>query len=735
MAASAAFQVNSSTPTGAVAVAAGSTVNLALLSTSGVASITWSIVGNHNSSAVNPTITPAGGPVGATASFVMPAGAGQAYLVQCVVNGGVDQNGDADAALTKRHIIGVNNAATRVPFCVGETLEREEVYGWTEVMNDLSASATTGAVTPPADPGDDGKIARASGGDLTYLGGSATGQTLIWNGSAWVAGALNLALAAAVTGLLPTANLAYGAANTVLRTNAGATAAEWAKLTTANLDAAAGIVGTQLSATAAIAASQLASGGAGTVLAGGTPNTWTATPTVTSLAATYIALGADPADAGAIRLSHAMGVYGESNTPGTDRAVLTWGVAAADTVALGDVNVATQVIGSSVSGYVGASARLYLAAGASDQISFGATPATTGYVRLPHGGTIEGRNSADSGNVPIISWGAVTDSISIGPTGSGTTYLRTSNVSYNTGSTVWTLDSARFRFYAGFALHWDTASANPTIIHDTRTTDAAPQNFTLAPQAPFASATGANRVPGSLVVNIAVPTNSGTTEGYLAVKRGGVFVAQLGVVPAATSYSALYLGNLTPSGTNYTLAYDGSANLLVSTPGTSLYLNVAGALNLRLQSGGLRWQESIVSPVFGHETKTTDTATQNLTLRAQSAYTSASTNKDGGHLLLQGGAEKGSAAGKKGGVRIQLNGTTETMVEATEVAIGRRVVALCRGSDLTTTQMPANTGDGVIYIANAATAPTATPVSGGIMYASSGDIYWRDDAGISSQLN
>lgn len=144
MAASAAFSVNSSTPTGAVAVAASSTVDLALLSTSGVNSVAWSIVGNHDSAASNPTITPAGSPSGATASFSMPSGASQAYLVQCVVNGGVNVNGDTDAALTKRHIVGVVGPAGLVPFAVGETTERESDYGWTEAVNTILAEA------PPA---------------------------------------------------------------------------------------------------------------------------------------------------------------------------------------------------------------------------------------------------------------------------------------------------------------------------------------------------------------------------------------------------------------------------------------------------------------------------------------------------------------------------------------------------------------------------------------------------------
>lgn len=264
--------------------------------------------------------------------------------------------------------------------------------------------------------------------------GTATYQPLTWNGSAWVGAALNLAQAAAVTGVLgvanggvpvpanpaddakvltasggtytwtvaPTGLPALGAANTVLRVNAGGVAVEYAKLTTANLDAAAGIVGTQLSATAAIAASQLAAGGANTVLQGGTPNTWTATPTVTSLAATYIALGADPADAGAIRLSHAMGVYGESNTPGTDRAVLTWGVTANDTVNLGDAGTVTRITGSALHAYAGATQVAQLGVATTDFLAMGDVVASTGYLRVDDSWTLKQRNTLNTADRAVI---------------------------------------------------------------------------------------------------------------------------------------------------------------------------------------------------------------------------------------------------------------------------------------------------------------------------------------------
>lgn len=54
-----------------------------------------------------------------------------------------------------------------------------------------SSSAVSGAITAPADPADDGKIARADGGDLVYIGAAAAGSVLRWNGSEWVGQAID----------------------------------------------------------------------------------------------------------------------------------------------------------------------------------------------------------------------------------------------------------------------------------------------------------------------------------------------------------------------------------------------------------------------------------------------------------------------------------------------------------------------------------------------------------------
>lgn len=80
-------------------------------------------------------------------------------------------------------------------------------------------------------------------------------------------------------------------------------------------------------------------------------------------------------------------------------------------------------------------------------------------------------------------------------------------------------------------------------------------------------------------------------------------------------------------------------------------------------------------------------------------------------------------------VSFQLQANNTTQAEAAYIAAARRVVALNRGSALTATEMPANTGDEVVYQGNAATNPTANSVGGPIHYASAGASIARGTGG------
>lgn len=182
---SADFTINGTPLPAAVAVSYGATVTLALVSTSGVRSVEWSIVGVSEAGTVAPVITPAGSPSGATATLTMPSdpggGLGRSFLVQCVINGGRDDEGTHQPGYTMRGIFGAANSAGLVPLAVGEVYERDAVQGWTDVVNRALAApgGGGGGLTPPDDPTDDGKIAAASSGDLAYIAQTYVGGGVI----------------------------------------------------------------------------------------------------------------------------------------------------------------------------------------------------------------------------------------------------------------------------------------------------------------------------------------------------------------------------------------------------------------------------------------------------------------------------------------------------------------------------------------------------------------------------
>lgn len=146
---SAAFSINGAASP--VAVAAGSTVNLALLSVSGVGNVEWSILGGSDSTKTAPTITSAGSPPGSTASFTMnsPVGSvGLSWIVQCKINSGKDTNGSPVAGYTSSALVYVLGSLTIAPFAAFESFERNATNGIADDLNSALNHASSGVITP-----------------------------------------------------------------------------------------------------------------------------------------------------------------------------------------------------------------------------------------------------------------------------------------------------------------------------------------------------------------------------------------------------------------------------------------------------------------------------------------------------------------------------------------------------------------------------------------------------------
>jgi hypothetical protein len=80
------------------------------------------------------------------------------------------------------------------------------------------------------------------------------------------------------------------------------------------------------------------------------------------------------------------------------------------------------------------------------------------------------------------------------------------------------------------------------------------------------------------------------------------------------------------------------------------------------------------------------------------------------------------------GGTVEINGASSTMIEAVEFTT-QRIVSVLLGSNLTTTEMPANTGDRVMFVSNCAIPPSANPSGGVVHYIESGMPKWRDPSG------
>lgn len=124
----------------------GATINLALVSTSGVKTITWSIQSSSDDDVAVPTITPAGIPLGATATYTFPSEPVFAHRIRCVTNAGM-----ADES-TSEGIVGTPSAAGLIPLTVDEELSRDATMGWTRLINNLIVAVGGGSLT--ADTGD-----------------------------------------------------------------------------------------------------------------------------------------------------------------------------------------------------------------------------------------------------------------------------------------------------------------------------------------------------------------------------------------------------------------------------------------------------------------------------------------------------------------------------------------------------------------------------------------------------
>jgi hypothetical protein len=210
--------------------------------------------------------------------------------------------------------------------------------------------------------------------------------------------------------------------------------------------------------------------------------------------------------------------------------------------------------------------------------------------------------------------------------------------------------------------------------------------------------------------------------------------------------TALAFRNQLGTGDLSIVSSDTGNNLLIGTSSgsggtyvyasTSVVLSPAGGSTWTFGSTQLQIEQAKATPSIIQAARSSDVATTTLSITAQSAFVTAATNVNGGALRLQGGAAKtDGTTGLRGPVRLELSTAGVVMAEVAELAVGQRATVLNRGAAITATELPANAGDLVTYVGNAATAPTASPVSGATLYASGGILLQRASTGYQQAMN
>ncbi len=134
---------------------------------------------------------------------------------------------------------------------------------------------------------------------------------------------------------------------------------------------------------------------------------------------------------------------------------------------------------------------------------------------------------------------------------------------------------------------WAVGTVSPGWQHLAQTSDAACTNIQIKPQAPFATATGTNRNPGGVTIDLAAPTNGGTTEGFVRITRAGTQLALLQADPSVTSIFGFYTGSAAPTSSNHTLLGNGNSTF-VNAPTSDLHLQASGTDKIIVDASGVQ---------------------------------------------------------------------------------------------------------------------------------------------------
>ena len=275
----------------------------------------------------------------------------------------------------------------------------------------------------------------------------------------------------------------------------------------------------------------------------------------------------------------------------------------------------------------------------------------------------------------------------------------------------------------GYGINFNSLSQTPGIYQTAAASDVVPQNLTLSPQGPFASA-ATNLTSGSVNINFPLP-KSGTTRGLFNLQENGVTYLTMSdrATASGTGYGKIWLGSgqsgANASDNNYALAGTANDTFLNST-GDCL-ISIGGNQWIRVSGGVAETNRGITLGYPGNADygSTGDNVicipvalvnpTNSSATSAVILYTETPTNdfKTRGHL---GGLFTLCPSGSTGTINTQVQtvdqkiGTCRTASTASPTTILTYTTTSTTAGFITLTAVSRATGTGTgIAIGNAAT--------------------------------
>jgi hypothetical protein len=324
------------------------------------------------------------------------------------------------------------------------------------------------------------------------------------------------------------------------------------------------------------------------------------------------------------------------------------------------------------------------------QIGTGATAyASTGTVRAQNDFALKARNAANAGDLNLIAIQA-TDQIQFGDAAAGLVSI------YSQGNIVWN-SGGNALTWTGTDLYFNE-SLDHSLYITARASDNPTKTLTIKGQDAYASATGSNRVGGVLALRGGAGVGgqpNGTIDIYDTVRLQSLGSGNFPSVGAIRTRAASNIPIITGMYSDYEYAimtWGGSSQLIIghtalldnaiNSP-THIYLVSQYGLFITFWQNNTHWLFNFpgnnayselqaynrAGPVkFTHRQQSGDNPTNSFSIIAQAASSTATgNNRDGGTVIIQGGAKAGT--GIDGGVKLNT-GDAVTVAEIKYVTSG-----------------------------------------------------------------